>query len=92
MKFNYCNLGDDEAHGIAEEFQRKNNKLLRFSLRGNNISSNGFIDICKEITKDDKCGIEMLDLSDNLITDDAGEDLKELIKHPNFKMTNLNLK
>jgi Ran GTPase-activating protein (RanGAP) involved in mRNA processing and transport len=91
MKFEYCNLGDDEAHGVAEEFQRENN-LLKLSLRGNHISSNGFHDICKEITKDNNSKIEVLDLSENMITDEAGQDLNELIKHPNFKMKILNLK
>ena len=74
MKFNSCNLGDDEAVGIAEEFQQDNN-LLKLSLRGNHISDVGFHGICEEIIKDKKCKITELDLSQNFISDGSGESL-----------------
>ena len=79
IKFDNCNLGDVECIGIAEEFQLNNN-LTSLSLRNNQISTDGFHELCKELVRN-KCKLKHLDLQQNFINDDSATDFGKLLTH-----------
>ena len=81
VSLDQCGLGDHEANAIAEALS-KNNYLKSISIKSNGIKNSGAIAIFQSF-KYMSCGLEQLDISENLFDDEAGKDLVEAIRSKN---------